>query len=62
MNLGIIILRANILGVITLTELDWITENEHKFSRLDMSLVIKLGRLIDNGMIKINCAEKAYIN
>ena len=62
MNLGIIFLKANILGSITLQELDWITENEHKFSRLDMSLVIKLGRLIDNGMIKINCAEKAYIN
>ena len=62
MNLGIIILRANILGAITLKELDWITENEHQFSRLDMSLVIKLGRLIDNGIIKINCDEKAYIN
>ena len=62
MNLGIIILRANILGAITLRELDWITENEYQFSRLDMSLVIKLGRLIDNGIIKINFTEKAYIN
>ena len=62
MNLGIIILRANILGAITLKELDWITENEHQFSRLDMSLVIKLGRLIDNDMINIICTEKAYIN
>ena len=62
MKLGIIILRANILGEISLKELDWITENEHHFSRLDMSLIIKLGRLIDNGIIKINCSEKAYIN
>ena len=62
MKLGIIILRANILGEISLKELDWITENEHQFSRLDMSLIIKLGRLIDNGIIKINCSEKAYIN
>ena len=59
MNLGIIILRANILGAITLRELDWITENEHQFSRLDMSLVIKLGRLMDKGIIEMNCTKTA---
>ncbi len=62
MNLGIIFLKANILGSITLNELDWITNNQHEFSRLDMSLVIKLGRLMDEGIIKINFTEKAYIN
>ena len=59
MNLGIIILRANILGAITLKELDWITENEHQFSRLDMSLVIKLGRLMDKGIIEMNYTKTA---
>ena len=59
MDLGIIFLKANILGSITLKELDWITENEHKFSRLDMSLVIKLGRLMDEGIIDLDCTKIA---
>jgi len=59
MNLGIIFLKASILGSITLQELDWITENEHKFSRLDMSLVIRLGRLMDEGIVDLDCTETA---
>ena len=59
MNLGFIFLKANILGSITLQELDWITENQHKFYRLDMSLVIKLGRLMDAGIIEIDCTKTA---
>ena len=59
MNLGIIFLKANVLGVITLQELDWITDHEHKFSRLDMALVIKLGRLMDEGTIDIDCSKAA---
>ena len=59
MNLGIIFLKANILGAITLEELDWISENEHQFSRLDMSLLIKLGRLMDAGTIEIYISKTA---
>ena len=59
MNLGIIFLKANILGAITLEELDWISENEHQFSRLDMSLLIKLGRLMDAGTIEIYSSKTA---
>ena len=59
MDLGLIFLKANILGLITMQELDWITENEHKFSRLDMSLVIKLGRLMDEGIVEIDCTKPA---
>ena len=59
MNLGIIFLKANILGAITLEELDWISENEHQFSRLDMSLLIKLGRLMDEGTIEIYISKTA---
>ena len=59
MNLGIIFLKANILGSITLQELDWIAENEHNFSRLDMSLVIKLGRLMDVGIVDLDCTKTA---
>ena len=59
MNLGIIFLKANVLGFITLEELDWITENECCFSRIDMALVIKLGRLMDEGIIEIDCRKTA---
>ena len=59
MNLGIIFLKANILGSITLKELDWITNNQHEFSRLDMSLVIKLGRLMDDGIIEKDFTKTA---
>ena len=59
MHLGIIFLKANILGSITLKELDWITNNQHEFSRLDMSLVIKLGRLMDEGILEIDCTKTA---
>ena len=59
MNLGFIFLKANVLGFITLEELDWITENENSFSRIDMALVIKLGRLMDEGLIEIDCRKTA---
>ena len=59
MNLGIIFLKANVLGAITLQELDWITENENSFSRIDMALIIKLGRLMDQGTIEIDCRKTA---
>ena len=59
MNLGVIFLKSNVLGSITLQELDWITENENRFSRIDMALLIKLGRLMDEGLIEIDCRKTA---
>ena len=59
MNLGIIFLKSNVIGSITLQELDWITENENSFSRIDMALLIKLGRLMDEGLIEIDCRKVA---
>ncbi len=55
MNLGLLFLKVNTLGVITLAELDWITNHQSEFSRLDMSLVIKIGRLMDSGFVEIDC-------
>ena len=46
MNLGLLFLIVNTLGVINLSELDWITNHQSEFSRLDMALVIKIGRLM----------------
>ena len=54
MNLGLLFLKVNTIGVITLDELDWITNNQSEFSRLDMALVIKIGRLMDSGDVEID--------
>ena len=54
MNLGLLFLKVNTLGVITLYELDWITNHQSEFSRLDMALVIKIGRLMDSGAVEID--------
>jgi len=54
MNLGLLFLKVNTIGVITLAELDWITNHQSEFSRLDMSLVIKIGRLMDTGVVEID--------
>ena len=54
MNLGLLFLKVNTIGVITLAELDWITNHQSEFSRLDMSLVIRIGRLMDSGVVEID--------
>ena len=54
MNLGLLFLKVNTTGVITLSQLDWITNHQSEFSRLDMSLVIKIGRLMDSGVVEID--------
>ena len=54
MNLGLLFLKVNTLGVITLSELDWITNQQSEFSRLDMAVVIKIGRLMDCGVVDID--------
>ncbi len=59
MNLGILFLKLNTTGVITLCELDWITNHQSEFSRLDMALVLKIGRLMDEGIIELDCRLQA---
>ena len=53
MNLGILFLLVNATGSITLSELDWIADHQSEFSRLDMALVLKIGRLMDEGIIEL---------
>ncbi len=55
MNLGILFLKVNTTGVITLSELNWITNHQLQFSRLDMALVLKIGRLMDEEIIELDC-------
>ena len=59
MNLGILFLLVNATGSITLSELDWIADHQSEFSRLDMALVLKIGRLMDEGIIDLDCRLSA---
>jgi len=54
MNLGILFLKFITTGVITLSEFDWITNHLSEFSRLDIALVLKIGRLMDEGIIELD--------
>ena len=61
MNLGILFLLVNATGSITLSELDWIADHQSEFSRLDMALVLKIGRLMDEGIIELDFKLPAWI-
>ena len=53
MNIGTLFLQCNLTGIITLPELDWVTNQQSKFNRLEESIALKLGRMIDSGIINI---------
>ena len=55
MDLGLLYLKINLTGIITLSELDWVTKQQSNFSRVEEALAIKLGRLLDSGDINIGC-------
>ena len=55
MSIGILFLKSNLTGIITFSELDWITIHQSNFTRLEESIAIKIGRMIDNGSINIGC-------
>ena len=55
MNIGNLFLNVNLTGIITFSELDWITNQQFKFNRLEESIALKLGRMIDSGIINIGC-------
>ena len=48
-------LKSNSTGIITFSELDWITTHQSNFNRLEESIAIKLGRMLDAGSINIGC-------
>ena len=55
MSIGTLFLKINITGIITFSELDWIAIHQTNFTRLEESIAIKLGRMIDVGSINIGC-------
>ncbi|WP_320667375.1 hypothetical protein [Prochlorococcus sp. MIT 1307] len=55
MNLGFLFLKSVSTGVITSEELDWVTRHQPDFSRLEEATALKLGRLLDGGLIHLGC-------
>ncbi len=55
MNLGLLFLESVSTGVITSDEMNWVTLNQPNFSRLEEATALKLGRLLDRGLIQIGC-------
>ena len=59
LNMGTLFLKANLTGIITFSELDWIAKQQIKFSRIEKSIATKLGLMIDSGNINIGCRLSA---
>ena len=55
MNLGFLFLKSISSGIITSDEMNWVTSNQPHFSRVEEATALKLGRLLDRGIIKIGC-------
>ncbi len=55
MKIGTIFLKSNLTGIITFSELNSITTNQSNFTRLEESIAIKIGRMLDEGSINIGC-------
>ena len=55
MNIGNLFLKINLTGIITFSELNWIVNQQLIFSRLEESISIKLGKMIDSGKINFGC-------
>jgi hypothetical protein len=55
MNIGMLFLKSNSTGIITFSELDWITTQQSNLTRLEESVAIKLGRMLDAGSLNIGC-------
>ena len=51
MSIGTLFFRSNLTGIKTFSELDWKTNQQSKFSRLEESIPLKLSRLIDSVII-----------
>ena len=62
MEIGALFLKSNSTGIITFSELDWITTHQSNFTRLEESIAIKLGRMLDAGSINIGCRLKSWIS
>ena len=55
MGIGKLFLISITSGIITLDELQWITNNQLTFSRCEQAAAIRLGGLLDSGQLNLGC-------
>ncbi|MCP9848639.1 hypothetical protein [Cyanobium sp. Morenito 9A2] len=55
MTVGELFLESLSSGVITSSELGWIVRQQNRFSRLEEATALRLGRLLDQGAIRLGC-------
>ena len=55
MSVGTVFLEALLTGVITPAELQWVTNHQGDFSRVEEATALRLGRLLDAGQIQLGC-------
>ncbi|MEY2645513.1 MAG: hypothetical protein RLZZ611_2162 [Cyanobacteriota bacterium] len=55
MSVGELFLEGLSTGVITAEEIDWITAEQQQFDRQEKAMILRLGRLLDAGVIQIGC-------
>ena len=55
MTVGQLFLTSLSSGVISPSELSWLTAQQDRFSRLEEATALRLGRLLDQGAIQLGC-------
>ncbi|MEB3362645.1 MAG: hypothetical protein VKI42_11045 [Synechococcaceae cyanobacterium] len=54
-QLGEVFLETMSTGIITQEEIDWLTLQQTEFNREEEAKALRLGRLLDEGVIQIGC-------
>lgn len=55
MTVGELFLESVSTGVITPSELSWLAQRQNLFSRVEEAAAVRLGRLLDQGVIQLGC-------
>lgn len=55
MSVGSVYLEALSTGVLAPAELSWLTRHQSEFNRVEEATALRLGRLLDRGVIQLGC-------
>jgi hypothetical protein len=55
MTVGQLFIRSLSSGVITHSELSWLTLEQNRFNRTEEATALRIGRLLDRGQIQLGC-------
>ena len=55
MTVGEVFLGSLNSGVITQSEMQWLVSHQDEFSRAEAAAALRLGRLLDEGVVNLGC-------